>query len=1322
MSLEARAMIADIYELSPMQRAMLFQAEYSPQSAVNFNQFGCKISGALKPGLFHQAWEKIVARHGILRTSFHWEGLDKPVQVVHKKVMLPWNYQDWRSLDRESVARKWQEHLLADRQAGFTLDRPPLRASLARTAGDEYLFNWSHHHILMDGWCLSLLLEEFFKTYAALVSHEPFNLPPVPPYRTYIEWLQRQNFDEAREYWTRYMAGFRAATELPVGEKLTGKTNDRELLEFRLSERLSQSLQGLAQQHQITPNIIIQGAWALLLARYSGERDIVFGATVSGRPADLPDVGKMLGLFINTIPVRVPVPAEASLVEWLKGIQARQAGRGRYEFAPLFEIQQWSETPRGTPLFNSNVIFMNYPLDESLVHGASGLVISEPRIYDHTDAWLQLQATPASEWMLDLTFDTSRFEPGAIRRMLGHLQTLLEGFVQDPTRRLGSFPLLTAREQHQLFTIFNNTSVPLAGGETFVERFEAGAAAAPGRIVAACEERSLSWEQLNQGANRLARQLLALCPLQADELVCVLLRRTERMMASVLAVWKSGAAYVPLEVDYPESRILGVIRESGARIVITETGLLSAELARKLRELEPAVKVLKLDQWPVEGDGTNLKLQLGAEQLAYVIYTSGSTGQPKGVMVEHGGMLNHLLAKVSELELTRESVVAQNASHCFDISVWQFFAGPLVGGKTVIYGDEVVLEPERFLEGVAAEQVSVLEVVPSYLGVLLEQLGERRELLESLRYLVVTGEVVSRSLVGRWFERFAIPVVNAYGPTEASDDITHYRMTAAPPRAGVVPVGKPVQNLRIYIVDEQMNLCPVGVKGEICVSGVGVGRGYLHDEEKTRAVFLEDPFRAERGERMYRTGDVGCYLPDGNIVLSGRKDYQVKIRGHRIELGEIENALTQVDYVQQAVALDFQDQTGYSAICGYVTLKPGAKADEASLAAALAEKLPDYMVPAAFVVLDKLPLTQNGKIDRKALPAPNSAKESGKTSYRPPTTPAEETLCQIWSEVLGINRPGVDDNFFALGGDSILSMQIVSRAGRAGLKLLTGQVFEHQTIAALARVATPIASRAKETGAIQGPVPLTPIQQRFFLRHKPEEHHYNQSVMIEVPANVDAELLNRALQQVASHHDALNLRFHREGRNWFQQIANAPAPTLAVEDLSALSVTAQRLRVETIAAQAQAGLNLSEGPLFGAMLFQSGGEQKPLLLLVAHHLVIDGVSWRILLENLSLVYRQLQANEAVRLPEKTTTFTEWATLLAEAVKANVSLDRAVSGMRSHPFRQQFCHWIAGCRWRRTRLARRRRLRSFSTKKRPPRCYSRLRVPTTLKSTICYSPH
>ncbi|MDQ5838032.1 MAG: condensation domain-containing protein, partial [Acidobacteriota bacterium] len=488
-------MIADIYELSPMQRAMLFHAAYSPKSVSHFSQFNCKISGHLKPDLFRLAWQRLLERHTVLRTSFHWEGLDKPVQVVHDQVTLPWVYQDWRSHGAPPLDGKWQEHLLADRRAGFALDRPPLmRCLLVRTAEDQYRFNWSHHHILLDGWCLSLVLEEFFKIYEALRSQKPPDLPPPVPYRTYIEWLQRQDMNEARDYWVNSLKGFRAATELPTRrEKITGRPEAGESVQRQLPQWLSQSLRSFASRHQITPNVLAQGAWALLLSRQSGERDVVFGATVAGRPTDLPGAGRMLGLFINTVPVRVLVEERATLVDWLKQIQARQATRSRYEYTPLSDIQRWSEGLRGIPLFNSNVIFMNYPLNETLARGTSGLIISEPQIHDQTNFLLQLQVTPGAEWTLEINYDGEGFERATAERMLDHLCTLLEAFTHDPSRPLSELCLLSDAERAQLLTTFNLTEVAFDPSHSFIRRFEAQAASSPSRTAVTCTGRSLTY-------------------------------------------------------------------------------------------------------------------------------------------------------------------------------------------------------------------------------------------------------------------------------------------------------------------------------------------------------------------------------------------------------------------------------------------------------------------------------------------------------------------------------------------------------------------------------------------------------------------------------------------------------------------------------------------------------------------------------------------------------------------------------------------------------------------------------------------------------------
>ncbi|HEV7472548.1 MAG TPA: amino acid adenylation domain-containing protein, partial [Pyrinomonadaceae bacterium] len=691
--------VADVYELSPMQQGLLFHSLFDLDSPAYFEQLSCEIEGDVNVGLLRSVWQNVIERHATLRTGFFWHDLAHPVQVVFRSLESPWEMYDWRSQPETERQQAFNAFLARDRARGFDLGQAPLfRCTLIRETETSYRFCWSHHHILLDGWSAAILMKEVFNSFDDVLREgKPPTLPRPRPYRGYIEWLQAQDKSQAEAHWRQEMKGFYAPTLLPedptrpaLEHSQTQKEED-----LLLSEEFTEQIKVNAKHLKITTNSLIRAVLALVLSRYGGAAEVVFGVTVAGRPPLLDGIESMVGLFINTLPARFQINAEVSLASWLNEIHLRQSELDQYAYSSLIDIQKWSNIPPGTPLFDTLLVFENYPVDRSFNRHPGGLRIGDVRVFDQTNYPLTLTAVPGTRMLLRLTYDTSRFESGTIRRMLGHLQTLLEGFVQDPAQPLAQLQLLTDGERQQLLMDFNNTSVPLVGGETFVERFEAGAAAAPGRVVVACEERALSWEQLNQGANRVARQLLALCRLQADDLVCVLMRRTERMMAGVLGVWKSGAAYVPLAVDYPEGRILGVIRESGAKVVITETGLLSGELERKLKELEPAVKVFKLDELPVAGDGGNLKLRIEPSQLAYVIYTSGSTGQPKGVMVEHGGMLNHLLAKVSELELTRESVIAQNASHCFDISVWQFFAGPLVGGKTVIYGEEVVREPER---------------------------------------------------------------------------------------------------------------------------------------------------------------------------------------------------------------------------------------------------------------------------------------------------------------------------------------------------------------------------------------------------------------------------------------------------------------------------------------------------------------------------------------------------------------------------------------------------------------------------------------------------
>jgi len=1267
-------LIADIYELSPIQAGMLFHRVFAPESTAYFDQFNCRLTGAVQPELLRKAWQQLVDRHPVFRTSFHWEGLDKPVQVVHPQATLPWDALDWRGLAPDAQAARWNDYLSADRARGFEPDVVPLmRAAIVRISEGDYYFCWSHHHLLLDGWCLTLVLSELFARYEALTQGRQPQLPPVRPYSEYIKWLQHRDVAALEGYWRESLRGLNAPTLLgtSVGHGSTGSGQADSTVLLNVSESLTAGLRTLAARHRLTLNTLVQGAWAILLSRYGASDDVVFGATVSGRPPDVPGIETMLGVFINTVPVRLQVKEDIHASAWLADVQARHVAREPFSAILLSDIQKLSNIEPGTPLFDTNVIVMNYRMDEELAGGAAGLEISELRIVDQTDIPLTLQVTPGRSLTLEIVYDSARFDAGTVTRMLGHVEHLLSQFEKDLDRPLAAFDIVTPAERATLFEVFNATKAPLDPSKTAVHLWEERVAATPDAIALECDDVRLTFRELNQLANRLARglQRLAPAPLGSDALVAVAFKRSEKLVAAILAIWKCGAAYIPIDPDYPAERIRQVLDTASPRLVLREPGTLDENLETACADRIRFISFDEVEATARGSSGANLDRPATGSDLAYVIFTSGSTGQPKGAMVEQIGMLNHILAKIEDFNLDQRSIVVQNASHCFDISVWQCFAALLAGGRTIVYTDALVLDPVQLLERVRTDRVTVLEVVPSYLAALLDRFEDDPRPFPDLQFLLVTGETVKPSLVERWFTLMpSIPMANAYGPTEASDDVTHAIMRE-PPTTATVPIGRPLRNFHIYIADERLRLCPIGVPGELCVSGPGVGRGYLHDPVRTAAAFLEDPFRAERGVRMYRTGDVGWFTADGTLLLAGRKDQQVKVRGYRIELGDIEAALTSLDAVRDAAVVDRRDRAADGAyLAAYVSLRDEEATSEQILEA-LAARLPEYMIPATCTVLPELPLTPNGKIDRKALPAPDRASRPTGTTYAAPRTSEEQVLAGIWGEVLGVERPGIHDNFFAVGGDSILSMQIVSRAARAGFELTPRDVFQHQTIAELAAVARPSQTRTHAASRqSQGPAPLSPAQQQFFEDVTVDRHHYNQSILLEVPADFDAERCRRAIDAIVRHHDALRLRFAKVSGAWQQSVAAVESSTLVeAHDLSATAAGEHIAAVDEIGGQVQASLDIEHGPLLRAALFDHGAGEPGRLLIVIHHLAVDGVSWRVLFEDLAAAYDALGHGSDVVLPPVATSYLDWAdaqTARPSVVPSEPPYDRALNTVES----------------------------------------------------------
>jgi len=813
---------------------------------------------------------------------------------------------------------------------------------------------------------------------------------------------------------------------------------------------------------------------------------------------------------------------------------------------------------------------------------------------------------------------------------MDHLMRLLEAIIGDPQAQLSTFSLLDDAEREQVVSRFNETATAYPQGVLLHELFSAQAARTPGAVALRFEGETLSYRELDRRANQLAHHLRTL-GVGPDSVVGVCAERSFEMVIALLGVLKAGAAYLPLDPSYPAERLAYMLDDAKAPVLLVQQAL-----ADRLPASEATVVRLDAD-WPeiARQPETAPDIQIAPGNLAYVIYTSGSTGRPKGVMNAHRGIVNRIAWMQEAYRLTPADRVMQKTPFGFDVSVWEFFWPLAQGAELVIARPGGHQDPAYLSELIGEAGVTVMHFVPSMLQAFLEAADLSR--CGSLRDTVCSGEALPAETQNRFLSTLpSIRLHNLYGPTEAAVDVSAWPCRLEP-AATQVPIGRPIHNIQLYVLDRHLMPVPVGVAGELHIGGIGVARGYLGRPGLTAERFMPNPFNA--GERLYRTGDLARWRSDGALDYLGRIDTQVKIRGFRIELGEIEAALLAHPDVEQA-AVVVREDTGERRLVGYVAMRGAVQADTEALRRHLQHSLPDHMVPSAIVLLDQLPLSANGKLDRNALPAPDW---HGAGEIIAPRNATEQALAAIWRDVLKLDRVSVNDNFFALGGDSIQSIQLVARANRAGLNLTARQVFEQQTIAGLAAVAGRTAHVQAEQGLVQGEVPLTPIQHWFFEQQLAAPHHFNQAVLLDCDG-LTPELVTEALGALLRHHDALRLRFHREGKCWLQVHAQDEAALHAVcesIDLSEFGELVQASALRVHADRLQAGLDLVNGPLLRAALFDLGAGRQRLLLII-HHLVVDGVSWRILLEDLGAALTALQKGEQAKLPPKTSSFRAWA--------------------------------------------------------------------------------
>ncbi|MEE8584259.1 MAG: non-ribosomal peptide synthase/polyketide synthase, partial [Acidobacteriota bacterium] len=1343
--------VEDVYPATPLQQGLLFHSLYAENRGEYVVQASWRMDSRLQVAAFKRAWLLAWRRHAILRTAFLWEGLGEPLQVVRSGNPPAWREEDWSRLSAPRQQERLDGLFSADREEGFEPARAPLmRLSLIRLGGESHQFFWSFHHLLLDGWSVALLLRDVFSLYEALAQGlEP---PPQesPPCRSYIAWLRQQDRSQAEAFWRQALSGFASPT--PLGRDFSeqheaARPSGHQTLEHSLSEAATLKLDSLARRCRLTVNNLLQAAWSVLLSRGSGRQDVLFGIVVSGRPPELEGVETMIGLFINTLPLRVRVSPDQGLTAWLQELQQLQARMQQFQYLPLSEVQKWSQAPAGLPLFESLMAFENYPVDESLRESGRSAGGSGMRFSDRTHYPLTVTAVPGPRLSIRMGHGGNRFEEVTIRRKLRQLEALLLSIASGGEQPLWQLSLLDEREKIQILSEWNDKRAEYPEDCGMAQLFEEQARRRPDALALAYGEVGLSYAELDRRAAQAARNLRASIP-ACGARVAVLLEPSPEMVAVIVGVLKAGAAYVPLDPGYPSRRLAFMLQDSRAAAIVLAggQGRLSGE---GIPSFDPQ-RLLALDATaPARPDPAR---HCGAGSLACLIYTSGSTGRPKGVAVPQRAV-NRLVFHAGYLDPGPADCIAQASNPSFDAATFEIWGALLKGGRLTGLPRQTALSPLQLQDFLKRRQINTLFLTTA----LFNQVARLAPAaFEPLDQLLFGGEAVDPGAVRRILQ--ADPprrLLHVYGPTENCTFSTWQRVWEVAAGAGTVPIGGSISNTLSYVLDGCLEALPAGMAGELCLGGDGLAWGYLGRPSRTAPSFVPDPFSGHAGARLYRTGDLVRWNLQGSLEFLGRFDRQVKVRGFRVEPGEIEAALSRHPEVGEAVVTLREDVPGEKRLVAYLSRRrqeaggrrqeegeaasvrssqftvgssetePGTSASEtyslqptayslseresgpepgtrnlkpdplvrgsqlavgsseggtgkslgskaqsprsslpltlepaayslqptafsSSLRSFLKQSLPEYMIPAVFVELEEFPLTPNGKIDRRALPAPEGARQEQETAFEAPRNAAQAQLVRIWQEVLRVEPVGIHDNFFELGGDSILSIQIVARAAQAGIQLRTGQIFEHPTIAELALRAGIGAQIEAQQGLVEGEVPLTPIQRWFFGQDPVQPHHYNQALLLEVDADLDLGLLEEALLQLPRQHDALRLRFAPSPQGWRQWIAAGEEGAAVCRlDLSRLDEPRRTGALQEAAGLLQSSLNLQHGPLMRAALFDMQPAGPGRLLVTVHHLAVDGVSWRILLQDLEALCHQMSQGLPFQLPSKTSSFKAWAQRLLD---------------------------------------------------------------------------
>jgi amino acid adenylation domain-containing protein len=1048
--------IEDIYPLAPMQRGMLFHDLLSSgsQQRPYIQQVLWRMDQGADWMALPRAWQHVIARHPSLRTFVVWENRNQPIQIVCREAALPWHEMDWSGMPEYELATALEAHLDADRAEGFMLTRAPLmRLCAIRLPDGGSQLIWTFHHLLIDGWGLALVLGEVLEAYDAF--RRGIHLPAVPgaPYRRFIDWLTRRDATRDRDFWTKLLAGVSGPTSVPGGQHSSAAVTRRVTVRH-LSHLDTDALNALCVRRRLTASVVVQVAWAILLSTYAREQDVVFGLTVAGRPPELSHAESIVGLFINSVPVRLRLDQAMPILHLLRAAMEQQVEREDHLHAPLDQIKAWAGFAGDATLFESLVVFENYPIDRMVAKTGARLGFSDVRVTDATSFSLTLIATPGDTLELKLLHDACRLAEPEADRLLRNLSGLLSGIAADCDRRLADLPLVDAQERDLLLDAGRGPVREWGRPELLHRLVEEQAGRDPDVIAVRFAGHDLTFRELDRRANQLAHRLRRF-GVGPDRIVGIAMHRSIEMVVGLLGILKAGGAFLPIDPDSPAERLAFMVKDADVPILLVHSPVEGQLPLHRAHTISLDAHRHAIADEPA----TPPDVAVGPDHLAYVIYTSGSTGMPKGAMNTHRAICNRLLWMQEAYGLSPEDRVLQKTPCSFDVSVWEFFWPLSTGARLVVARPDGHHYPEYLAHVIEQEQITTVHFVPSMLQLFLERDGLRTS-CASLRRTICSGEALAPALVERFFSMLDGELHNLYGPAEAAVDVTYWQCSPQADRK-TIPIGRPIANMRIYLLDDCGRLVPRGVPGELHIGGVGVGPGYLNRPELTGKKFIASPFPGTAGSRLYRTGDLARWREDGVLEFLGRLDNQIKLRGVRIELEEIEAALLAVTAVKDAAAALDRGPAGQDQIVAYVTTQEGSSVAHGDISEYVRKRLPASMVPSRVVHLDHLPLSPNGKLDRKALAALAAVRPAASPDL-PPRSALECAIADVWRDVLHLDRIGLRDNFFELGGTSLLIIPVHARLRDAwDSTLAVVELFQYPTVEALAgRLARAAASVA----------------------------------------------------------------------------------------------------------------------------------------------------------------------------------------------------------------------------------------------------------------------